>query len=65
VMLAQTQTVHAKPKSNIFTELGNAADAGKAAGIAAFNVVNYYLVTGVVFSTAGRGSTTSSPDIVG
>jgi hypothetical protein len=36
IPVIMAQTVQAKPKPNFFTELGNAADAGKAAGIAAF-----------------------------
>ena len=32
----QMQQAQAKPKSNFFTDLGNAADQGKAAGISAF-----------------------------
>jgi hypothetical protein len=33
---AAHNTAYAKPKHNILTDLGNAADEGKAAGIAAF-----------------------------
>lgn len=35
-MLIAVQEAQAKPKHNFFTDLGNAADAGKSDGIAAF-----------------------------
>jgi hypothetical protein len=34
--VAIVQIAEAKPKSNIFTDIGKSADAGKSAGIAAF-----------------------------
>jgi hypothetical protein len=36
IPVIMAQTVQARPQPNFFTQLGNEADAGKAAGIAAF-----------------------------